>query len=630
MSGGRRHLKAGHFLIILLCLALGGCGLFGQAEPEPLREPSGAGAEPAPSDEKLYSAAIECDSPDSELCELFEKSSRLAVMNHEGQGLAPRAALDQRLSVSLSRDGRDILHSLGYYEGEVEGAFLAGEAEGALIAGIKFTPGPRYRLGRSLIHQTEKTDETPGSEIPSDLAEAGLKPGDEARAAKVLAAVDKLPGLFQNRGYPRAAIQATRYSLLPAEKELETEVWMRPGDFARMGGIRVDSEEGEEMVVDESYLKAHRTWEKGLAWRQDLVEDYLARLRGTGLFQTVNGFAAREKDAEGLTPLRLRLTGAPPRSVGGLISYDTDFGPGLTGYWEHRNFTKRGDRLRLDLPLWADLQQFTAAYRYPFFFDPRQDFIAQGGMLHQDTEAYELFSAALSAGVERRLSPRWKASVSGAAEGGSLTDPGEEAERFFMFGLPLSLSYDSADSLMDPARGARLIMRAAPWQGVYQNGFSVFRTRLEGQAFLPVLPEKLTLAAKAVWGAVWGAGSAQELPSSLRFYSGGGGSVRGYEYQSVGPRSEDYDPLGGISQFETSLESRLRLSDSLGAVAFLDGGMVYDDPAANVLSDLLWGAGLGLRFYTPIGPVRADLAMPLDRRDNDSAWQAYISIGQSF
>ncbi|UQZ90314.1 hypothetical protein C4J81_14315 [Deltaproteobacteria bacterium Smac51] len=156
------------------------------------------------------------------------------------------------------------------------------------------------------------------------------------------------------------------------------------------------------------------------------------------------------------------------------------------------------------------------------------------------------------------------------------------------------------------------------------------RTRLEGQAFVPVFTEKFVLAARAVWGAVWDAEAAQELPSSLRFYSGGGGSVRGYEYQSVGPRNEKRDPLGGISQFETNLETRFRITETLGFVTFLDGGMVYDDVDVNVFSDLLWGAGAGLRIYTPIGPVRADVAFPLDRRKDDSAWQAYISIGQSF
>ncbi|MDR2724999.1 MAG: BamA/TamA family outer membrane protein [Candidatus Adiutrix sp.] len=329
-------------------------------------------------------------------------------------------------------------------------------------------------------------------------------------------------------------------------------------------------------------------------------------------------------------PVRLALTAAAARTVGGQINYDTDFGPGVKLYWEHRNLLGHGDRLRLDLPVWADLQELTATYRYPFLSRPDQDFIARGGLLHQDTEAYRLWSGSVTAGLERRLSRRWRASLSGYLEGGVLEDPDRSREQFHVVGLPVTAGYDRTDDLLDPTRGARLNLMAAPYIGTYREGFQVFRTRLEGQAFLPLGTPRAVLALRGLWGGLWGIDDSQEIPSSLRFYSGGGGSVRGYDYQSVGPRSGDGKPLGGLAQVETGAEARLRFTESLGAVAFLDGGTVYARATDRLFQELMWGTGAGLRYFTPVGPVRLDVAVPLDRRPGDSSWQLYLSLGQSF
>ena len=171
-------------LAILACLSLSGCGFFTSAEVKKNRPPMGGGAGtvppsssqnihaaiPAPeippelrrkavtaipasaNDEKLYTVTVECASPDEELCELFENASRLAVMNREGQGRATLPTLEQRLKVSVERDGRDILHSLAYYDGQVSGDFKPGQETGTLVARVDFTPGRRYRLGKNKIN----------------------------------------------------------------------------------------------------------------------------------------------------------------------------------------------------------------------------------------------------------------------------------------------------------------------------------------------------------------------------------------------------------------------------------------------------------------------------------------------
>jgi len=122
----------------------------------------------------------------------------------------------------------------------------------------------------------------------------------------------------------------------------------------------------------------------------------------------------------------------------------------------------------------------------------------------------------------------------------------------------------------------------------------------------------------------------RNIPASLRFYSGGGGSVRGYKYQSLGPHDRNGDPLGGLSFTDVSLEARFRITESFGIVPFVDGGMVYETTMPDWGRDLSWGVGLGFRYYTLIGPIRLDIATPLQDRDNNKAFQIYLSIGQAF
>ena len=142
--------------------------------------------------------------------------------------------------------------------------------------------------------------------------------------------------------------------------------------------------------------------------------------------------------------------------------------------------------------------------------------------------------------------------------------------------------------------------------------------------------ERFILAGRTRIGTTVGADS-ESLPANRRFYAGGGGSIRGYAYQLVGPLDDDEDPFGGTSLVEFGAEVRVRVTDTIGVVPFIDGGMVYDDPWPDADQELLWAAGLGLRYFTGFGPLRLDVAFPLNRRDGvDDAFQFYISFGQAF
>jgi translocation and assembly module TamA len=539
--------------------------------------------------------------------------------------------LQQRLSVALN-EARDVLRSQGYYSGRVRGWVEPGRGgEARARVRVTFFPGPRYTMGQTRI--VARIEPVAGDDaaraqkrLPASLEDVGLAKGAPARAADVLAAVDRARDLFPENGYPFARVERTRYIADHQKRELEAEVHITPGAFARMGGIVVKG----EPAVRPAYIEAMRVWRKGRPWRQSRLEAFRESLRQSGLFQSIDLNPADAANEKGERDVVATLVGAPERTLSGAVKYHSDFGPGVLGAWEHRNLTGRGDSLRITAPLWLDMQEIAAAYRLPFFLRRDQDFIANTGFVNQDTEAYRLTSAAASAGLERRLSRHWRASVQGSVQGGSIKEPDEASRDYYMFGLPVTLNFDNTGSLLDAAKGARLMFSVSPYSGEYNGYFSAARGRAEGRAFVPLAGgDELILALRGVLGAVGGEHS-DNLPPSIRFYSGGGGSVRGYEYQSIGPRDEERKPKGGGSLVEMSTEARLKITKEWGLVAFVDGGTAYKDVFDEPGREMRWGAGAGLRYYTVIGPVRMDIATPLNPRKDDDDIQFYLSIGQSF
>lgn len=198
--------------------------------------------------------------------------------------------------------------------------------------------------------------------------------------------------------------------------------------------------------------------------------------------------------------------------------------------------------------------------------------------------------------------------------------------RLFFLSVPLGLRLDTTDDPLDPTRGVRLALETTPFFG--DRAF--VRTSLAGATYYDLLDDQgLVLAGRARLGGILGA-ELLDVPGDKRFYAGGGGSVRGYAFQAIGPRTPGGDPVGGLSLLELGLEARIRFTNALGLVTFLEGGQVFEEEFPNFDEKLQLGVGLGLRYFTGIGPLRLDVAFPLDKRRDDDDFQIYVSIGQAF
>ena len=200
---------------------------------------------------------------------------------------------------------------------------------------------------------------------------------------------------------------------------------------------------------------------------------------------------------------------------------------------------------------------------------------------------------------------------------------------YFIGARPGLVTFDASDDLLDPRRGYRLGGRLSPELSLQDGAFGYVRAQIDGSAYIPV-GDRLTVAGRVRLGTIVGA-SADRIAPTRRFYAGGGGSVRGYAFQAIGPRDLNNDPVGGRSLGEISLEARYRFGsmNQFGIVPFIDAGTISSEPLPTV-SELRVGAGLGFRYYSNFGPIRVDVGTPLNPQVGDSRIGVYVSLGQAF
>ena len=200
------------------------------------------------------------------------------------------------------------------------------------------------------------------------------------------------------------------------------------------------------------------------------------------------------------------------------------------------------------------------------------------------------------------------------------------SDAYFIGGLIGQLGYDRSNSLLDPTKGFRLLARVNP-EASFGNGSGFYvRDLIEGSVYYPV-GEDFVIAGRARFGSISGI-ARDDLAPSRRFYAGGGGSVRGFGYQELGPRDPDNVPLGGRSLDEFALEGRYRFGN-YGVVAFVDAGQVYEAQYPT-FSSMRFGVGVGGRVYTNFGPVRSTSPRRSAAAQGESLISVYVSIGQAF
>jgi translocation and assembly module TamA len=277
-------------------------------------------------------------------------------------------------------------------------------------------------------------------------------------------------------------------------------------------------------------------------------------------------------------------------------------------------------------------------FTIPHYRRNRQTLTLFAELSNEERDAFESEDLSVGAELGRQLSRHLRLVTGVELSLSKVTEDEVEGalvvareEDFALLSLPQTLEYDRRDDALDPKRGLVGALSWRPFWDTRASGERFYKSTLALSAYFSKnsLPWQPTLALRSAMGVINGA-TREDVPANQRFYVGGGGSVRGYPFQSLGPLTNN-DPDGGLSFNEYSAELRLRLSETWGAVVFVDGGFAYSENSPQLGEDLRWGTGLGLRYYTSFAPIRFDVALPLNKREQvDDSFQIYISIGQAF
>jgi len=534
---------------------------------------------------------------------------------------ALRSRIDEDLKMF-----RRMLRSRGYYNAQITQRIETGERPIEVV--IRVFTGSLYRIAEVAFDFRGKA---PESDVIEALRESmGLTQGDPARAAAIVNAEDRIMAALPRHGHPLAVKGERRVVVEHDSDQLRVTYRIAAGPKVRFGVVRFEGGEG----VERGHLRRLLSWSEGEVYDRRKVERYRQDLVSTRLFSSVRiGFDRPEDELRAesgpIAPdIVIDLATAPLRTISVGAGYSTSEGIGGEVSWEHRNLFGAQERLRLTGTAAEIEQSLTAEFRKPHFRRRDQTLTAATGFLREDTDAFDSLEYNASLGLERQLSDEW--TLSAATEFVATEVDDRDGKRTFLLAsLAAGIGYDSRNDILNPTRGLYARFSTTPHLAEQNDIFTFITNELEASSYQKLdSGGRVVLAERVKLGSI-AAESRDQLPASRRFFSGGGGSNRGFGFQDVGPLDDMNDPIGGRSLFEASFETRVRVGENFGLVPFVDASRVWEDELPQ-FSDLQWGAGLGLRYFTDFAPIRVDVAFPINKRPIDNSFQIFISLGQSF
>jgi translocation and assembly module TamA len=548
-----------------------------------------------------------------------------------------------------------VLESFGYYEAKVlikiNGLALTdpglGDALTALPKGndakvaISFTLGQVYHLRKIDID-----GDWPAGIDPR--ATLDLKTGQLAVAANVLAAAGKLLAALQEQGYAFAVVDPPVAYEAAEAPELDLKFHLNAGRKVNIGEIHIEGLKRVHERVARGRLLIH----SGDLYKPSAIEKARHDLLALNVFAQVSVQTGTQPDDSGGVPVTFKIRERLRHLITVSAAYSSDLGGSGGSTWTDRNLLGNADQLSLTASVinlgGSDTTGIgydtSAKYLIPEFLHRDQSLLFTVGAIKQSLQAYEQTAKTSSVILSRKLSSIWSVSAGLSAADEQIIQAGN-TNFYTLLATPFAVAYDStnlASPLDDPRHGFRGSIGVTPTLAIGHPNTTFIISQVKLATFfdlnnlLPLDPGRTVLAARGLAGLAQGAGELS-LPPDQRFYGGGSGTIRGYRYQSVGPvftsppspASAAGVPIGGTGITAASLELRQRVGTNFGFALFVDAGQVSASLRATP-EEVRVGAGAGVRYYTPIGPIRLDIAVPTKSRPNQDTFDIYIGLGQSF
>lgn len=558
----------------------------------------------------LGTAAAWSDEPLARLQGLDDQHLESGLRDILGTSTAePDDEIAMRRDLRTARDrALRYLRAQGYYAVAIDGDIGSdGRPE------LEIETGPRFTFGTVATEAVDPQARTVAADSIGELA------GSDLTAQAVLDAEARGLAALRNNGWPEADSGARQVIVDHARAAGYVTFRYLPGPFTRFGGVVLQSDGWRD-----SFIQRLAGLDAGEPARAETVDLYQQRLDGLSSVATSDiRFGSVE---DGTRPLFVTLEAAPKHAIEATLSLSTADGAGVSTAWSRRNLYGGDETLTLTAEIATLSQSLTADLSFPYWRRLDQRLELGAGLKSEDTDAYQQDEINASIDVYRELEDDLDLRLGAIVDFSRVTDAtGERDIHSLRFNSALAL--DQRDDPLDPKSGVHAAVLLNPGVSFGDAEASYLQAEARASTYYS-FSEHLTAAARVRIGTIVGA-SAIDLPADQRFYAGGGGSARGFEYQSLSPDGPDGAPFGGLSVTELNAELRWRGEGRWGAVAFVDTAFAGANRTPD-FDDLRTGVGIGLRYYFDFAPVRLDLATPLDRRSGEDPLHVYISIGQAF
>jgi translocation and assembly module TamA len=545
----------------------------------------------------------------------------------------PESRVEARRRARAAADSAiALLRSEGYYDYEVTPDIVGNGDHPQPV--VKIDAGPRSKTAAAAIDWV-------GNPPPADIAEAAgkalkLPSGSPGRAADVIAAEGRALSAVQQRGYADAKLQARDVVVDHADHTVRPTFHIAAGALVRLDGLKVET----KGRTRRAWLNKLVPWKTKDVYDPKKVAELERRLLDTQVYDSVTVALAPEPNADGLRPVVVSLADRSRHTLDASAGYSTTEGGDIDLKLSQYNRFGLGDTLTYEARYGAIDSKLGVEWAQPHFWRPGQTLTTSADLFQTVTNAYRETGGQVLGDLTQRFG-KFTYFTRGASITASQVEDFETGVinivSFRVFG---AFAWDHTDNALDPHHGYKIEARVEPTYITEDENLGFVKVQAQASHYLPLdfLGGDAVLASRLHIGSILGGGTEKfngatlpDVPASDRFYAGGGGSVRGYAYQDVGPHFPDNTPVGGLSLLEATLEFRRQLYGPIGGVLFIDTGSVSEQIQPDFRRTLS-AVGVGLRYNLGFAPVRVDLAFPLQQADaaSQQAFQIYLSIGQAF
>jgi outer membrane protein insertion porin family/translocation and assembly module TamA len=518
----------------------------------------------------------------------------------------------------------------GYYETQVSHDLEVDSDEGLVTAEIRINEGAPIKVTQFSVEIVDAPELK--SELEARLRKLPLREGQIFAVEAYQQTESQIKEFFYDKS--RALVEIERKAQVILDRhEARVSYTLKVGPEAKFGPTIVEGLK----AVDKEIVLREVTYQPGESFSGTALRATEKNLRELDLFSVIGIEPQTTGGDPTAVPVRIRVEERPPREITVGLGYGTE--DQLRGQvrWRHNNWLGGGRRLQASVKASFIARELELHFLQPHFLGPKNRFMIDAGPHQFDEPGYFLDNIRAQPKIERKFTDRLTGFLAYRTEYDRLSEVAQATiealppfeKKGLLSGLSTGFLWNRADDPLNPTTGWVVNFLAEHVGGFLGGKFDFFKFRTEVKGYYP-LAEKTVFASRLRLGFAEPLHSDQEVPIFERFYSGGDNSVRGYERSRLGPLSRADDPLGGRSLLEGSFELRQQFLEKLGGALFVDFGQVSLKSFDLPVDDLRFSAGFGVRYTTPVGPLRFDIGFPFRPPKGDRAWQIHFNIGQTF